>query len=203
MALLAGRSHDGALPRDTEERNIVINEAAQRVLGWNTPEAAIDQQVRFGNGSASTVIGVIRDFHFRTLHQKIEPLVLFLSGGLHLAVRLHPEDMGHTLDFVENQWSRFFPDFPFAYSFLDENIDRLYRSEVRIGYVIGVFAIVAVFLACLGLFALVSFTAELRTREIGVRKVLGASVHQMLSMLSGEFVGLVLIANPADVLRNE
>ena len=103
--------------------------------------------------------------------------------------------MGNTLDFMEGQWSRFFPDFPFAYSFLDENIDRLYRSEIRIGYVIGVFAIVAVFLACLGLFALVSFTAELRTREIGIRKALGATLDQMLAMLSREFVGLVLIAN--------
>ena len=195
MELLAGRSHSGAFARETEERNIVINETAQRVLGWDTPEAAIDQPVRFGNGSTSTVIGVIRDFHFRTLHLKIEPLVLFLSGGLHLAVRLHPAEMGNTLDFMEGQWSRFFPDFPFAYSFLEENIDRLYRSEIRIGYVIGVFAIVAVFLACLGLFALVSFTAELRTREIGIRKALGATLNQMLAMLSREFVGLVLIAN--------
>ena len=195
MELLAGRSHSGALARETEERNIVINETAQRVLGWDTPEASIDQPVRFGNGSTSTVIGVIGDFHFRSLHLKIEPLVLFLGGGSHLSVRLQPGDMGGTLDMIEGQWSRFFPDFPFAYSFLDENIDRLYRSEIRIGYVIGVFAIVAVFLACLGLFALVSFTAELRTREIGIRKALGATLNQMLAMLSREFVGLVLIAN--------
>ena len=195
MELLAGRSHSGAFAREAERLNIVINETALRALGWDTPEASIDQPVRFGNGSTSTVIGVISDFHFRTLHLKIEPLVLILSGGLHLAVRLHPAEMGNSLDFMEGQWSRFFPDFPFAYSFLDENIDRLYRSEIRIGYVIGVFAIVAVFLACLGLFALVSFTAELRTREIGIRKALGATLNQMLAMLSREFVGLVLIAN--------
>lgn len=195
MELLAGRSHSGALSRDTEALNIVINETAQRVLGWNTPAAAIGQEVLFGRGWTGTVIGVVRDFHFRSMHLKIEPLVLFLGGGLHLAVRLHPGDPGRTLDYIENQWLRMFPDFPFAYTFLDENIERLYRSEVRIGYVFGVFALVAVFLACLGLFALVSFTMVRRTREIGVRKALGASVQQVLALLSGEFVGLVLIAN--------
>ena len=195
MELIAGRSHNGAFAREAERLNIVINETARRALGWETPEAAIDQQVRFGNDATRTVIGVIRDFHFRTLHLKIEPIVLFLSGGAHLVVRLQPGDMGPTLDFIESQWSRFFPDFPFAYSFLDENIDRLYKSEVAISYVIGVFAMVAVFLACLGLFALVSFTVELRTREIGIRKSLGASVHRMLALLSGEYIGLVLLAN--------
>ena len=195
MELLAGRSHSGAMSRDSEALNIVINETAQRVLGWNTPEEAIGQEVLFGRGWTGTVIGVVRDFHFRSMHLKIEPLVLFLGGGLHLAVRLHPGDPGQALDYIENQWLRMFPDFPFAYTFLDENIERLYRSEVRIGYVFGVFALVAVFLACLGLFALVSFTMERRTREIGVRKALGASVQQVLALLSGEFVGLVLIAN--------
>ena len=195
MELLAGRSHSGAMSRDSEALNIVINETAQRVLGWNTPEEAIGQEVLFGRGWTGTVIGVVRDFHFRSMHLKIEPLVLFLGGGLHLAVRLHPGDPGRALDYIENQWLRMFPDFPFAYTFLDENIERLYRSEVRIGYVFGVFALVAVFLACLGLFALVSFTVERRTREIGVRKALGASIRQVLVLLSGEFVGFVLIAN--------
>ena len=195
MELLAGRSHSGAFAREAERMNIVINETARRALGWETPEAAIDRQVRFGNDATCTVIGVIGDFHFRSLHLKIEPLVLFLGGGSHLSVRLQPGDMGGTLDMIESQWLRSFPGFPFAYTFLDENIDRLYRSEVAISYVIGVFAMVAVFLACLGLFALVSFTAELRTREIGIRKSLGASVQRMLALLSGEFIGLVLLAN--------
>ena len=195
MVVLAGRAHSSALVRKSEEVNVVINETAQRVLGWDTPDAAIGQEVHFGNGSTKTVIGVVRDFHFRSMHLKIEPIVLFLGGGLHLAVRLHPDDTENTLDYIESQWSSFFPGFPIAYTFLDENIERLYRSEVRIGYVFGVFALVAVFLACLGLFALVSFTVERRTREIGVRKALGASIRQVLVLLSGEFVGLVLIAN--------
>jgi len=195
MELIAGRSHDGAFAREAERLNIVINETALRALGWETPEAAIDQQVRFGSDATRTVIGVIGDFHFRSLHLKIEPLVLFLGGGSHMAVKLQPGVVEDTLDMIESQWSRFFPEFPFAYTFLDENIDRLYRSEVATSYVIGIFAMVAVFLACLGLFALVSFTVELRTREIGIRKSLGASVHRMLALLSGEFIGLVLLAN--------
>ena len=156
----------------------MINEAALRVLGWETPEEAIGRQVRFASGNTPTVVGVVRDFHFRTLHLEIEPLVLFHGTGLHLVVRIQPEDIGRTLEYIEGAWSDFFPDFPFAYTFLDEDIGRQYRNEMRIGYFFGVFALVAVFLTCLGLVALVSFTVERRTREIGIRKALGASVAQ-------------------------
>ena len=107
----------------------------------------------------------------------------------------NPKTPGARWEYIERAWSQFFPDFPFAYTFLDEDIDRLYRTETRIGYFFGVFALVAVFLTCLGLFALVSFTVERRTREIGIRKALGASVRRMLAMLSAEFVVLALIAN--------
>ena len=195
LEILAGRSHRGTFRNDTEWENIVINESALRVLGWETPEEAIGRQVRFASGNTHTVVGVVRDFHFRTLHLEIEPLVLFHGTGLHLVVRLQPEDIGRTLEFIEGTWSEFFPDFPFAYTFLDEDIGRQYRNEMRIGYFFGVFALVAVFLTCLGLVALVSFTVERRTREIGIRKALGASVRRMLGMLSAEFVGLVLVAN--------
>ena len=138
---------------------------------------------------------MVRDFHFRTLQLAIEPLVLFHGTGLHLVVRIQPEDIGRTLEYIEGAWSEFFPDFPFAFTFLDEDIDRLYTNEMRIGYFFGVFAMVAVFLTCLGLVALVSFTVERRTREIGIRKALGASARRLLGMLSAEFVVLVLVAN--------
>ena len=195
IELLAGRSHRGAYRNDAEWENIVINEAALRVLGWETPEEAIGQQIRFASGYTHTVVGVVRDFHFRTLHLPIEPLVLFHGTGLHLVVRIRPEDIRSTLEHIEEAWSGFFPDFPFAFTFLDEDIDRLYRNEMRIGYFFGVFALVAVFLTCLGLVAVVSFTVERRTREIGIRKALGASVRRLLAMLSAEFIGLVLVAN--------
>ena len=195
MELLAGRTHRGAFRNDAEWENIVINEAALRVLGWERPEEAIGRQVRFASGYTHTVVGVVRDFHFRTMHLEIEPLVLFHGTGLHLVVRIRPEDIGNTLAFIEGAWSEFFPDFPFAFTFLDDDIDRLYRNEMRIGYFFGVFALVALILTCLGLFALVSFTVERRMREIGIRKALGASVRRLLAMLSGEFVVLALVAN--------
>ena len=195
MELLAGRTHRGAYRNDTERENIVINEAALRVLGWERPEEAIGRQVRFASGYTQTVVGVVRDFHFRTMHLEIEPLVIFHGTGLHLVVRVQPEDITGTLGFIEGTWSEFFPDFPFAFTFLDEDIDRLYRNEMRIGYFFGVFALVALILTCLGLFALVSFTVERRMREIGIRKALGASVRRLLAMLSGEFVALALAAN--------
>ena len=195
IELLAGRTHRGTFRNDTEWENIVINQSTMRILGWETPEEAIGRQVRFASGSTHTVVGVVRDFHFRTLHLAIEPLVLFHGTGLHLVVRIQPEDIGRTLEYIEGAWSEFFPDFPFAFTFLDEDIDRLYDNEMRIGYFFGMFAVVAVFLTCLGLVALVSFTVERRTREIGIRKALGASVRQLLGMLSAEFVVLVLVAN--------
>ncbi len=195
IELLAGRTHRGAFRNDAETENIVINEAALRVLGWESPEEAIGRQVRFASGVTQTVVGVVRDFHFRTMHLEIEPLVLFHGTGLHLVVRIRPENVTRTLEFIKGTWSEFFPDFPFAYTFLDDDIDRLYRNEMRIGYFFGVFALVAVFLTGLGLVALVSFTAERRTREIGIRKALGASVRRLLGMLSAEFVVLVFVAN--------
>ena len=195
IELLAGRTHRGAFRNDAETENIVINEAALRVLGWESPEEAIGRQVRFASGVTQTVVGVVRDFHFRTMHQEIEPLVLFHGTGLHLVVRIRPEDIRSTLGFIEGAWSEFFPDYPFAFTFLDDDIDRLYRNEARIGYFFGVFALVALILTCLGLFALVSFTVERRMREIGIRKALGASVRRLLAMLSREFVVLALAAN--------
>ena len=195
IELLAGRSHRGAFRNDAEWENIVINEAALRVLGWERPEEAIGRQVRFASGYTQTVVGVVRDFHFRTMHLEIEPLVLFHGTGLHLVVRIQPEDTRNTLEFIEGAWSEFFPGFPFAFTFLDDDIDRLYRNEMRIGYFFGVFALVALILTCLGLFALVSFTVERRMREIGIRKALGASVRRLLAMLSREFVVLALAAN--------
>ncbi len=195
IELLAGRTHRGAFRNDAEWENIVINEAALRVLGWERPEEAIGRQVRFASGYTQTVVGVVRDFHFRTMHLEIEPLVIFHGTGLHLVVRIQPEDISSTLEFIEGTWSEFFPDFPFAYTFLDDDIDRLYRNEMRIGYFFGVFALVALILTCLGLFALVSFTVERRMREIGIRKALGASVRRLLALLSGEFVVLAVVAN--------
>lgn len=195
LELLAGRTFSGPLESRAESGNILLNETALRVLGWDTPEEALGRQVQFGMGMTQTVIGVVRDFHLRSLHLPIEPLVILNGRGQLMAVRIQPGETTRTLEFIEQAWARYFPDFPFAFSFIDEDIDRLYRAEQRIGLVFAVFALVGVLLACLGLFALVSYTVERRTREIGIRKALGASARRMLAMLSAEFVGLVLLAN--------
>ena len=195
VELLAGRTFSGPLESRAESGNILLNETAVRLLGWNTPEEALGSQVEFGIGMTQTVIGVVRDFHLRSLHLPIEPLAIMYGRGQLIVVRVQPEDTMGTLDFMEQAWTRHFPDFPFAFSFIDEDIDRLYRAEQRIGYVFAVFALVGVLLACLGLFALVSYTVGRRVREIVIRKALGASARRMLAMLSAEFAGLVLLAN--------
>ncbi len=195
LELLVGRSFGGPLDSQAESGNILLNESALRLLGWDTPEEALGNQVRFGIGLTQTVIGVVRDFHLRSLHLPVEPLAIMYGRGQLIAARIHPEDPSGTLDYMERAWVRHFPDFPFAFTFIDEDIDRLYQAEQRIGYVFAVFAVVGVLLACLGLFALVSYTVERRVREIGIRKALGASARCMLATLSAEFVGLVLVAN--------
>ncbi len=195
LELLAGRTFMGPLESRVESDKILLNESALRVFGWDTPEEAMGRQVRFGIGMTQTVIGVVRDFHLRSLHLPIEPLAIMYGRGQLMAVRIQPGDTTRTLESIEQAWARHFPDFPFAFSFIDEDIDRLYRAEQRIGYVFAVFALVGVLLACLGLFALVSYTVERRVREIGIRKALGASVRRVLALLSAEFVALVLLAN--------
>ena len=195
VELLSGRTFSGPLDSQAESGNILLNEAAVRLLGWDAPGEALGNQVEFGIGMTLTVIGVVRDFHLRSLHLPIEPLAIMYGRGQLIVARIQPEDTMGTLNYMEEAWSRHFPDFPFAFSFIDEDIDRLYRAEQRIGYVFAVFAAVGVLLACLGLFALVSYTVERRVREIGIRKALGASSRRMLAMLSAEFVVLVLLAN--------
>jgi putative ABC transport system permease protein len=139
---------------------------------------------------------VLKDFHFASLHQEIGSLtVRFFEGPLpFIAVRIRPDDIPGALAFIEEKWRAFAPDQPFEYSFLDQDFDALYQAEQSLGKIFVVFAVFAIFIACLGLFGLASFTAEQRTKEIGVRKVLGASVPQLVVLLSKEFTVLVVIA---------
>jgi putative ABC transport system permease protein len=143
------------------------------------------------------ILGVVKDFHYRSLHSEIGPLVLqFFRPALdYLLVKVDTEgDLAGTLAFLEAQWEVLGPDAPFSYFFLDEAYDQLYRNEARIGQLFGLFSALAVLIACLGLFGLAAFTAERRTKEIGIRKVLGASVRDIVVMLSRGFAGLVVVA---------
>ena len=201
LELVEGRNFSREIASDTSDAGgYVINEALMRKLGWTT---AVGKPFSLGGGDElGTVVGVVKDFHFYSLHHKIEPLVLFVWPGRlnHLYARIRPENMTETLAFIEDQWEKRAPDRPFEYVFLDDRFAQLYQSEARIGKVFGTFSLLAIVIACLGLFGLVAFTAEQRTKEIGMRKVLGASVVNIVLLLSKDFTKLVglaiLIATP-------
>ncbi len=139
---------------------------------------------------------MVRDFHYQSLHHRIAPLVLQLNrrGRDHFLVRLQSEDLPGTLAHLEATWTRFIPERPFEYYFLDASFDRLYRAEQRAATLLSLFTGLSLIIACLGLFGLAAFTAEQRTKEIGVRKVLGASLTDIVVLLSKGFATLVVVA---------
>jgi len=143
------------------------------------------------------IIGVMKNFHFKPLFNLIEPLFLRLDPERvrSVLIRIHPENISSSLAFIEKTWKRIIPMFPFEFNFLEEAVDRTYRNIERTGKLINNFTILAVFIACLGLFGLASFMAEQRTKEIGIRKVIGASVSNIILLLMKEFIKYVLIAN--------
>ena len=172
----------------------LLNEEAVRRLGWRTPAEAMDRFVKMAN-METQVVGIVRDFHLRSLHESIEPVIFTLGGSGYYAVRFVPGDPQDTLRDLEAMWKVSTPEIPFVYSFLDEDVERLYRADQVLGRLVTMFAGLAVLTACLGLFGLAAYTARQRTREVGVRKVLGASVRQLVILLTREYTLLVLIAN--------
>jgi putative ABC transport system permease protein len=171
---------------------VIINETAARRFGWSDP---IGKRFKFGRREC-TIIGVIRDFHYSSLRQAIEPL-FFLPQRTDnfVSVRLRAKDPGSAIGFIRARWKEFAKDSPLEYSFLDARFDALYRAEQRSGRLYGIFAGLAVVISALGLVGLAAFMAEQRTKEIGVRKVLGASVSNIIALISREFILLVGIAN--------
>jgi putative ABC transport system permease protein len=193
LELLAGRTFSREAPTDTMD-TYVLNEAAVARLGW-TPEEAVDQPFRAWDRPMGRVIGVVRDFHFQSLHETVQPLVLnYIPWFGNVAIRLAPGDVRGALAHVRASWAQLAPGYVFDYTFLDEDFDRQYREEEREGQLFAFFATVAVFIACLGLFGLAAYAAERRTKEIGVRKVLGASARDVVLLLSREFTVLVVVA---------
>ncbi len=175
---------------------IIINESAQRELGLKDP---VGQELVTHNGLGNCkIVGVVRDFNYQSLRSKIDPLVIFdgrQSQYQFLICRIAPRNYQATLNFLRAKWDEIYPGYPFDYSFLDADLARLYVNDGRFGAAVNGFAGLAIFIACLGLFGLASFGVQERTKEIGIRKVLGASVTGIVKLLSGEFVKLVLLAN--------
>ena len=184
-----------AFSRDfaTDSNAYIINEAAADMMGIKNP---VGQTVSFWNGKGK-IIGVVKNFHSQSLHEPIKPLVLMLEprGGDVILVRTEPGKTKEALASLEKATRQFNPGFPFEYHFLDELFAEQYQSEMTIGKLINYFAGLAIFISCLGLFGLALFTAEQRTKEIGIRKVLGASVTNIVALLSQDFLKLVLLAN--------
>ncbi|MCE2435548.1 MAG: ABC transporter permease [Candidatus Latescibacteria bacterium] len=175
-------------------RPFILNETAAQHLGWDDP---IGKHFKEKNGPEGYVVGVMKDFHIQTLHNAIRPVVfrVFTGGAKHLYLKLGTQNIPETLAFTEKTWRQFLPQIPFTFWFLNDDLTRVrYENEIRTGNALAVFSGLTVFVACLGLLGLISFRAEQKTKEIGIRKVLGASVFSIFGLLSKEFVKLVIIA---------
>jgi putative ABC transport system permease protein len=196
MKIVEGRDFSREFSTDTSA--VIINRAAAKQFGWK--EAVNKRLSRFtslkGDTTTYTVIGMVEDFHFESLRTTIAPLVMFLGDSKGLAsFRISTDNISGTIDLLRDKWNKFLPGQPFEYSFLDERFYEVYKAEQKLGQIFGVFAVLAIFIGCLGLFGLAAFIAEQRTKEIGIRKVLGASVSSIIGLLSREFVILVGAAN--------
>lgn len=212
IELAAGRYFDKNYAKDTlvyaneqtpvTQANIIINQMAAKKFGWSDQQAigkTLNYNVSFDGKTKTevTVVGVVKDYHFESVREELKPIVHFVNKTrfYYLALKLDNKDVSGTIAAVENTWKKLFPTQDFSYSFLDDNFNAMYEDEKRVSGVYGVFSILAVCIACLGLFGLASFTTERRTKEIGVRKVLGASSQSIVLLLTKEFSKLVLLAS--------
>jgi putative ABC transport system permease protein len=200
MEIVAGRNFSEDLATDPSE-SVLINETAAKKIGWQNP---VGKRFVFrpppnsgGEVFYLSVVGVVKDFHLQSLREKIEPLIIFYDYDslLRFSVRIAPDNIPHTMSLIENKWKELDPIRPFNFLFLDESYDSLYRQEDVLKTITFYFSFLAVLIGCLGLFGMASFTAEQRTKEIGIRKVLGASVPGIIRLLAKEFVLLVIAAN--------
>ncbi|WP_234736840.1 ABC transporter permease [Tellurirhabdus bombi] len=174
--------------------HFILNESAAKELGWS-PQEAIGQKMDMGSGRPGEVKAVVADFHFSSMKQKIGPLVIFPERGWNVVlVKVSGNQLPKTIQFLESKWRTLVPDRPFEYEFLSDEFNKLYAVETRTGQIFSVFAFLSIFLGCLGLFGLSAYTTVQRTKEIGIRKVLGASVPSIVLLLSRDFLKLVLIS---------
>jgi putative ABC transport system permease protein len=201
LEMVEGRFFSEEMATDRTDA-VVLNETAARAMGFDPPIGhRISLRMMNGQGAIEertyNVIGVMKDFHQNSLHRPIDPIIFINEGWMYhwLNVRIRPENVGETIKFLENTWKSFVPSRPFNYDFLDDRIDGFYKQEVRTKSVLGLFTILALFTACLGLSGLAAFIAEKRTKEIGIRKVLGASMRELVLIQIREFVAWVLLAN--------
>ena len=196
IKMVAGRnlSRSNGL-RDTSA--FLINEAALKALGLTSAQEAIGREFKYGPRTGQ-LVGVFNDFHFESMHQRILPIAVFMPVNQNqygnISLKIEGNNLPAALGHIEATWKNFLPEIPFDYSFMDENFARLYEAEQRQGSIFTIFACIAIFIACLGLFGLSSFTISQRIKEIGIRKVLGATVGSIVGLISRDFLKLVLVA---------
>lgn len=197
IEMAAGRAFQKESPSDVED-TFILNETAAKAFGFVSPDEALGKRMyEGGSGNVGTIIGVTQDFHFEGLQSKVEPLVLQFRPNyfVNLSLTVHTESIQDTLVFIENKWNELGLGNLYNYFFLDEDFNRQYGSEEKVGRLAFVFTVLAVFISCLGLVGLSSFTAEQRTKEIGIRKILGATTPNILLLLIKEFTIWVIAAN--------
>ena len=199
VKLVAGRLFSEQFPADTLTR-FVVNEETVKQFGFASPQDAVGKWLAFdweGEQVQFTIIGVVKNFHFKALHEEIQPIAFRMynnAGFNYLVAHTKGNNIGQSLSTLEATWKKLIPNEPFEYSFLDQDFQKNYEAESRQASLINYFTIIAIIISCLGLFGLAAFTAEQRTKEIGIRKVLGASVYGLVGLLSKDFLKLVLIA---------
>jgi putative ABC transport system permease protein len=194
LQMAAGRPFSRSFKTDSNQA-MILNEAAAKILGYPSPEQAIGKRFKQW-GHEGKIIGVIKDFHFRSLQQPIKPLTMRLQWERNdlLSIKVGTANLPNTIAAIEKKYKSVIPNRPFSYYFMDEFFDRQYRSEERFGKLFLNFAILAIFISCLGLLGLASYSTMQRTREIGIRKVMGASVSNIINLLSRDFLKLVIIS---------
>jgi putative ABC transport system permease protein len=193
LKILDGRNFSKEFSTDMGE-TYILNETAAQQMGWDSP---VGKQISRGGEHPGQVIGVVEDFHYSSMRTRIRPIALNirLSQFSFLAARIRPQEASRTLNFLEETWNRFAPEYPFEHFFTDEKFARFYRYEQKVGELFTLFSILAIVISCLGVFGMISYTTEQSTKEIGVRKVLGASTASIVLLLSKRFVRWVLGAN--------
>lgn len=205
MRIVAGRDFSREMSTDVKEA-FIINETAAKEFGLGTPQEAIGHSLYWNEWEPDDslkpvkkgrVIGVVQDFHYKSLHERISPVVIQIYPKVlyKVAVKLQTRDINSTIAFIEEQWKKFAPEYPFDYQFMEENYGKMYLSEEKLSSLLSIFAAMAIIVGCLGLFALAALSAEERTKEIGIRKVVGAKAFQILVLLSKNFLSLVIIAS--------
>jgi putative ABC transport system permease protein len=193
VALVSGRNFSRDLPAD-DTTAFILNETAVKDFGW-TAEEAIGKKIN-QQGKHGTVIGVAKDFHYQSLHERIQPMLFAINkyAMSKLSIHISSDNIPAVMSKLDEKWKTLTPGLPFEFTFLDQDYDRLYAADAKLGKVTGVFSMLAIFVGCLGLLGLTSFSVERRVKEIGIRKVLGATSAHVVFIISSEFIKLIGIA---------